>query len=159
MRGPDICQFVDSPGDITLFEYAHGTKSIFGLLEKNAEQKTSFDDYMRSRRLVDAPQWFDIYPAATKFANVRKNPDATLLVDIGGGPGQELERFKSRYPDIPGRCVLQGKSFRCVLCFYPIHWKCSISGVTFCYIYHCVKELDPVLPVDAIGLFMRLTRT
>ena len=111
MRGPGIHQFADNPGEITLFEYAHGTKSIFGLLEKNKEQKTSFDDYMRSRRLVDAPQWYDIYPAATSFANVQKNADAILLVDIGGGPGQELERFKSRYPEIPGRCVLQGEYF------------------------------------------------
>ena len=118
MRGPGIHQFADNPGKITLFEYAHGTKSIFGLLEKNSEQKTSFDDYMRSRRLVDAPQWFDIYPAATKFANARKDADATLLVDIGGGPGQELERFKSKNPAIPGRCVLQGRFFRSMLCFF-----------------------------------------
>ncbi|KAG6993884.1 hypothetical protein G7Y79_00050g086210 [Physcia stellaris] len=107
MRGPGIQQFADNPGEITLFEYAHGTKSIFGLLEKNSEQKQSFDDYMRSRRLVDAPQWFDIYPAATRFADARADADATLLVDIAGGPGQELERFKKSYPDIPGRCVLQ----------------------------------------------------
>ncbi|KAL8822816.1 MAG: hypothetical protein Q9191_006457 [Dirinaria sp. TL-2023a] len=107
MRGPGIHQFADKPGEVTLFEFAHGTKSIFGLLEKNSEQKQAFDDYMRSRRLVDAPQWFDIYPAATKLANARKDADATLLVDIGGGPGQELERFKQSSPDIPGRCVLQ----------------------------------------------------
>ena len=107
MRGPGIHQFADKPGEVTLFEYTHGTKSIFGLLEKNSEQKQAFDDYMRSRRLVDAPQWFNIYPATTKFVNARKDPDATLLVDIGGGPGQELERFKESNPDIPGRCVLQ----------------------------------------------------
>lgn len=62
---------------------------------------------MRSRRLVDAPQWFDIYPAATNLANASKHADAVLLVDIGGGPGQELERFKKSNPDIPGRCILQ----------------------------------------------------
>ena len=107
MRGPGIQQFADNPGEVTLFEYALGTKTIFGLLEKNAEQKQSFDDYMRSRRLVDAPQWFDIYPAAKKFANARKDADAILLVDIGGGPGQELERFKQSNPNIPGRFVLQ----------------------------------------------------
>ncbi|KAL8708439.1 MAG: hypothetical protein Q9225_007600 [Loekoesia sp. 1 TL-2023] len=107
MRGPGIHQFADKPGEVTLFEYAHGTKSIFGLLEKNPEQKQAFDDYMRSRRLVNAPQWFDIYPAAINFANARKDADAILLVDIAGGPGQEVERFKQHYPDIPGRCVLQ----------------------------------------------------
>lgn len=107
MRGPGIHQFADKRGEVTLFEYAHGTKSIFELLEKNPEQKQAFDDYMKSRRLIDAPQWFDIYPATTKLANARKDADAILLVDIAGGPGQEVERFKQRHPTIPGRCVLQ----------------------------------------------------
>lgn len=107
MRGPGIHQFADKTDDVTLFEYAHGTKSIFGLLEKNPEQKQAFDDYMKSRRLVDAPQWFDIYPAATKLANARKDANAILLVDIAGGPGQEVERFRQRNPTLPGRCVLQ----------------------------------------------------
>lgn len=107
MRGPGIHQFAVKPGEVTLFEHALGTKSIFGLLEKNPEQKQAFDDYMKSRRLINAPQWFDIYPTATEFANARKDADAILLVDIAGGPGQEVERFKQRYPDIPGRCVLQ----------------------------------------------------
>ncbi|KAL8951243.1 MAG: hypothetical protein Q9222_002771 [Ikaeria aurantiellina] len=107
MRGPGIHQFADNPGEVTLFQHTHGSKTIFGLLEKNAEQKQCFDDYMRSRRLADAPQWFNIYPAATKFGDAHKNTDAVLLVDIGGGPGQELERFRANNPDIPGRCVLQ----------------------------------------------------
>ncbi|KAI4198040.1 MAG: hypothetical protein LQ350_005551 [Teloschistes chrysophthalmus] len=97
----------DKAGDITLFEYAHGTRTIFELLEKNPEQKEAFDNYMRSRRLINAPQWFDIYPAATEFANARTDANEILLVDIAGGPGQEVERFKQRHPDIPGRCVLQ----------------------------------------------------
>lgn len=107
MRGPGMHQFADKAGDITLFEYAHGTRTIFELLEKNPEQKEAFDNYMRSRRLINAPQWFDIYPAATEFANARTDANEILLVDIAGGPGQEVERFKQRHPDIPGRCVLQ----------------------------------------------------
>ena len=107
MRGPGIHQFADNPGEVTLFDFAHGTSSIFGLLQKNPEQKQSFDDYMASRRLIDAPQWFDIYPAAEKLKDVRKDADAVLLVDIAGGPGQELGRFKQRYPRFPGRLVLQ----------------------------------------------------
>lgn len=107
MRGPGIHQFEDEPGDVTLFKYAHGTGSIFGLLQKNPEQKQAFDDYMASRRLVDEPQWFEIYPAAKRLQNARKEPDSVLLVDVGGGPGQEIARFKERNPDIPGRLVLQ----------------------------------------------------
>lgn len=107
MRGPGIQQFVDEPGATTLFKYAHGTDVIFGLLEKNPEQKQAFDDYMASRRVANLPQWFEIYPAAEKFSDAHQDPNATLMVDVGGGPGQELVRFKERHPDIPGRLVLQ----------------------------------------------------
>ncbi|OGM48243.1 O-methyltransferase [Aspergillus bombycis] len=107
MRGPGIQQFADEPGATTLFKYAHGTDVIFGLLEKNPEQKQAFDDYMASRRVANLPQWFEIYPAAEKFADARHDPNASLMVDVGGGPGQELIRFKERCPDIPGRLVLQ----------------------------------------------------
>jgi hypothetical protein len=108
MRGqPTIYQFADEPGEVTLFEHALGTKTIFGLLDKNPEQKKSLDDYMASRRLINEPQWFDIYPAAEAFKNVRDGPGAALLVDVGGGPGQELSRFKQYHPDILGRLILQ----------------------------------------------------
>ncbi|KAJ5173353.1 hypothetical protein N7492_005946 [Penicillium capsulatum] len=106
MRGPGIQQFADEPDAVTLFKYAHGTDVIFGLLEKNAEQKQAFDDYMAARRIDNMLQWFDIYPAAQKLG-MREYPDAVLMVDVGGGPGQELVRFKERHPEIRGRFVLQ----------------------------------------------------
>ncbi|KAJ6008469.1 hypothetical protein N7540_012445 [Penicillium herquei] len=107
MRGPGIHQFADQPGAITLFKYAHGTEVIFGLLEKNAEQKQAFDDYMAARRVADMPQWFEIFPIVEHLGSLREDPSAALMVDVGGGPGQELARFKERYPEIPGRFVLQ----------------------------------------------------
>lgn len=107
MRGPGIQQFADEPGAITLFKYAHGTDVIFGLLERNPEQKQAFDDYMAARRVDDMPQWFEIFPAADKLSQLREDPSAALMVDVGGGPGQELARFKERYPHLPGRFVLQ----------------------------------------------------
>ncbi|KAJ5643409.1 uncharacterized protein N7484_005916 [Penicillium longicatenatum] len=107
MRGPGIQQFADQPDAITLFKYAHGTDVIFGLLEQNPEQKQAFDDYMAARRADDMPQWFEIYPAAEEVGPLREYPSAALMVDVGGGPGQELARFKERYPNLPGRFVLQ----------------------------------------------------
>ncbi|KAJ5923775.1 S-adenosyl-L-methionine-dependent methyltransferase [Penicillium verhagenii] len=107
MRGPGIQQFADQPEAITLFKYAHGTDVIFGLLEKNAEQKKSFDDYMAGRRVEEMPQWFEIYPIESKLHSLRKDVASALIVDVGGGPGQELARFKERYPELPGRFVLQ----------------------------------------------------
>lgn len=107
MRGPGIQQFADTPDATTLFKYTHGTDIIFGLLEKNAEQKQAFDDYMAARRVEDMPQWFEIFPVAEQLGSLREKPDAALMVDVGGGPGQELARFKERYPDLLGRFVLQ----------------------------------------------------
>lgn len=107
MRGPGIQQFADEPDAITLFKYAHGTDVIFGLLERHPEQKKAFDDYMAARRVDDMPQWFEIYPAADNLGQLREDPSAALMVDVGGGPGQELARFKERYPHLPGRFVLQ----------------------------------------------------
>ncbi|KAJ5646966.1 S-adenosyl-L-methionine-dependent methyltransferase [Penicillium lividum] len=107
MRGPGIQQFADEPDAITLFKYAHGTDVIFGLLEKNPEQKKAFDDYMAARRVDDMPQWFEIYPIAAKLGSLPDDPSVALMVDVGGGPGQELIRFRERYPDLPGRFVLQ----------------------------------------------------
>lgn len=107
MRGPGIQQFADETDAVTLFKYAHGTDVIFGLLENNAEQKQAFDDYMAARRVDDMPQWFDIYPAAEKVKDARTEPGAILMVDVGGGPGQEIARFKEKYPELPGKFILQ----------------------------------------------------
>ncbi|THC94221.1 hypothetical protein EYZ11_006320 [Aspergillus tanneri] len=113
-RGPGVSQFADEPDQITLFRYAHGFDKIFGMLEVNPEQKDAFDGYMAARRLVHQPQWFEIYPAAEKLRSAppeeldnAASPDVALLVDVGGGPGQEMERFRQRYPEIHGRIVLQ----------------------------------------------------
>lgn len=107
MRGPGVSQFADEPGQTTLFKYANGFDKIFGMLEVNPEQKEAFDGYMATRRLVQQPQWFEIYPAAQKLANARSQADSVLLVDVGGGPGQEMARFRQRYPGVSGRIVLQ----------------------------------------------------
>ncbi|KAK1143713.1 hypothetical protein N8T08_006113 [Aspergillus melleus] len=107
MRGPGVSQFADQPNEVTLFKYAHGYDKIFGMLEVNPEQKEAFDEYMAARRLVQQPQWFEMYPAAKKLRNVRSQTDSVLLVDVGGGPGQEMARFRQRHPEIAGRIVLQ----------------------------------------------------
>lgn len=107
MRGPGICEFADDPDRATIFEYTHGTRTIFQLMEDNQEQKKSFDDYMREWRSPNMTQWFEVFPVKTKLANAHKDPNAILFVDIAGGPGQEGALFRQRNPDIPGQCFLQ----------------------------------------------------
>ena len=50
--------------------------------------------------------FLDVFPFETKVApNTR--PDRPIFVDIGGGIGHQCLAFKSRYPDSPGRVILQ----------------------------------------------------
>lgn len=107
MRGPGISEFADNPDRMTIFEYTHRSRTIFQLLEKNMEQKKSFDDYMKAWRLPNMTPWFEVFPVKSKFANARKNSNAILLVDIAGGLGHEGQSFRQRNPDIPGQCFLQ----------------------------------------------------
>ena len=41
------------------------------------------------------------------YRRAAKNEDSVLLVDIGGGLGQDVETFKNRFPTAPGRMILQ----------------------------------------------------
>lgn len=51
--------------------------------------------------------WFNLFPVTEKLQMESPNPDSVLLVDIGGGQGQDLLAFRSAFPDLPGRLILQ----------------------------------------------------
>lgn len=109
-----IHQFAGEPkGNTTLFEYTHGHPTIFGLLAeesgKGTEQKEAFDAYMASKRPAGTrmQQWFDIFPVGEKLADAREGEGEVLMVDVGGGPGQELVGLKERCSKLPGRFILQ----------------------------------------------------
>ncbi|KAK5105851.1 hypothetical protein LTR62_001963 [Meristemomyces frigidus] len=114
-RSPDntIYQSAGEPEENqTLFNFAHGHHTIFGLLssdtDKGREQKKSFDDYMAGKRMTGSTlQWFDLYPTSARLADARTGSDNVLIVDVGGGPGQEIIGLKKRHPELPGRYILQ----------------------------------------------------
>ena len=45
------------------------------------------------------------YPVAERLSGIPK--DEVLLVDVGGGLGHDLRAFKAKYPQVPGRLILQ----------------------------------------------------
>lgn len=48
------------------------------------------------------------YPVDLRLGKeVKTHADAVLLVDVGGGLGHDLEDFKAKYPNLPGKLVLQ----------------------------------------------------
>lgn len=80
-------------------------------MQQDPETSRVFDSAMAAQRAgrgEHGRDWFDFYPVeANLWGRSRPTQDEVLLVDIGGGEGHDLLAFKARYPDHPGRLVLE----------------------------------------------------
>ena len=90
------------------FEFSHGV-TIWNYLEEHPDQRRNFDLWMRERRKHEERLWHTRFPpcASLSSANLKNDPEAVLLVDIGGANGSQVMDFKAQFPHLPGRCVLQ----------------------------------------------------
>lgn len=90
------------------FQDAHKTEdNMFPWLIKDPPMMGNFNALMSGQR-ADRKQWFDFFDVDDiLLKGARTDPDATLLIDIAGGEGHDIAAFHSRYPDAPGRLVLQ----------------------------------------------------
>jgi hypothetical protein len=94
-----------------LFQQAHNTeKSFFEFLYSRPRSAEQFHHAMDGFQQGQA-RWFDpgFYPVAESMiaGADTMDPDAVLLVDVGGSTGHDITRFHQRHPDVPGRLVLQ----------------------------------------------------
>lgn len=96
-----------SPEDAydTPFQKAFNTKlHHFEWLAENPELQRAFNTVMEtSNRAVEGEQWYDFYPFEERLG---KDADRVLLVDIGGGKGHDLTRFKEA-KNPAGRLIVQ----------------------------------------------------
>ena len=54
------------------------------------------------------PSWLDFFPAEDRIVKgLSEKEEAVLLVDVGGGMGQDLEEFRRRMPSVKAELVLQ----------------------------------------------------
>ncbi|KAK6838683.1 hypothetical protein RU639_000841 [Aspergillus parasiticus] len=99
-----------SPDDAyeTPFQRAYGTKlHHFEWLAQHPEEQHTFSTVMETgNRAVEGEQWYDFYPWEERLAS---EADRVLLVDIGGGKGHDLARFKEK-KNPAGRLILQDLS-------------------------------------------------
>lgn len=59
------------------------------------------------------PSWVDpgFYPVAGRLiGGFNSNYSEAFLVDVGGGKGQDLHDLKEKYPQIPGKLILQDRA-------------------------------------------------
>lgn len=82
---------------------------MFKYFESHPETAKYFNDHMMGYGASRA-KWVDrgCVPVDEVLGNgAGRNETDVMLVDIGGGSGHDLELFRQRYPDIPGRLILQ----------------------------------------------------
>ena len=92
------------------FQAAHKTElPFFAWLDQNPPYLQKFSNYMSAYR-AGKPSWVDpgFYPVTERLAKAYDSSASdTLLVDVGGGVGHDLQDLKKKHPDLPGKLVLQ----------------------------------------------------
>lgn len=96
------------------YEFAMG-ETVWETLKKNAQWKKGFDDSMTYRNNVVSVPWHVKYPfeqkiiqeATSSSSSPRQAGKKTVIVDIGGNQGIDLDRFASSFPDLECDLVLQ----------------------------------------------------
>ena len=71
---------------------------------ENPKAGAYFNEYMSYRRKGMA-NWLDVYPVEQETKGW--NPTDAVFVDIGGNIGHQCAELKAKYPDLPGKVVLQ----------------------------------------------------
>lgn len=79
----------------------------FQWFAENNSHLTYFNDYMALRRKPEL-SWLSVYPVAQEVEGWdSKDNSRAIYVNIGGGIGHQCKQFKEKYPDLPGRVILQ----------------------------------------------------
>ncbi|MCJ1343168.1 hypothetical protein MMC31_001360 [Peltigera leucophlebia] len=125
--GMKICYDQFIPVQVKMLDYfrVHGYKSpidnlncpfqltlathlpFYEHLRQSPEKFKDFNTFMEGNR-GGRKHWIDWFPVESHILSaIPSAENDTLLVDVGGGKGHDLERFLSKYPQTKGRLVLQ----------------------------------------------------
>ncbi|KAI0886762.1 S-adenosyl-L-methionine-dependent methyltransferase [Annulohypoxylon maeteangense] len=90
------------------FQDAHGTQDgMFPWLIKDPALMGNFNAFMTGQR-IDRKQWFDIFDVENILLKGSKtDQNAIMMVDVGGGEGYDISMFHKRYPEAPGRLIVE----------------------------------------------------
>lgn len=97
-----------NPGDPNGGPLQHAyntTGTCWDWLAQNPDALGRFNTFMEGGR-DDTSHWADWFPVQERILD-KVSPDRTLLVDIGGGRGHDLEGFKQRFSVEDGKLVLE----------------------------------------------------
>lgn len=102
-----------SPDDVLRcpLQYGYGTElDCFAWFAANPPYARQFGEHMGAYR-QGRPHWMDegFYPVRERLLDGfdREAGDGVLLTDVGGSFGHDIDEFVRKFPDAPGRLVLQ----------------------------------------------------
>lgn len=94
----------------TAFQFGHGLElSFFGQLQQEPDTAKEFSNHM-SVYAQGRMRWMDpgLYPVQEPLVDgASVGEQDVLLVDMGGSIGHDLSAFRRKWPNVPGRLVLQ----------------------------------------------------
>ncbi|KAK2756812.1 hypothetical protein FQN54_005258 [Arachnomyces sp. PD_36] len=96
-----------NPSDPTKTPFQIAFKTVlhaFEWLPRDPERHAHGHRSMMAQRQEN---WFSTFPVEKEVGDWSAEPDKALFVDIGGGGGHQCFRFKAKYPNLPGRIILQ----------------------------------------------------
>ncbi|PVH85194.1 putative O-methyltransferase [Cadophora sp. DSE1049] len=101
--------FKNPEGPMGNFQSAFNTDlQMFPWLMEHPEQMSNFNDLMMGQRM-NRIEWFNFADVDSILFDGYDTglENATLLVDVGGGRGHDLEAFRNRFPEAKGSMILQ----------------------------------------------------
>ncbi|RAH45290.1 o-methyltransferase, partial [Aspergillus brunneoviolaceus CBS 621.78] len=99
------------PNDGTKCAFQRGFDTnlhFFDFLKQHPQHASEFNNHM-SVYHQGRPSWMDLgfYPVQTLVQEATVTPDDVLLVDVAGGIGHDLSELHRKWPDLPGRLIVQ----------------------------------------------------
>lgn len=81
------------------------SEGIFEWMAKRPEQLHDFQAFMSSYGSTKT-SWIDMYPTEDLVRSAR--PNGVVLVDVGGGVGPDIDKFRLQHPELrQGSLILQ----------------------------------------------------
>lgn len=102
-------QTISKPNDShTTFMVGHHTDvDFYTWLESHPVQAGAFHRFMEAQ-FASLPSWLSAVEFESEFA-LGTDETTPLMVDVGGGVGQQCIALYEKYPRLPGRIILQDR--------------------------------------------------
>jgi demethylsterigmatocystin 6-O-methyltransferase len=95
---------MNNPKDLPFHKALNTDLAPFEWMKQNPSQMKAMGHAMRVGRLSI---WVDSYPVEDEARDFHSTDNTALLVDVGGGFGQQALAFKTKFDSLKGRIIVQ----------------------------------------------------